>query len=91
MERSGPVPTEKIDEKSLCKKYRTNVARLVKAWKKGLSDMEIARETGIDLLRLQQIKTDIEMAHRRLRLARKKNAAPGQATMQRHIFLSPFM
>lgn len=85
-----PVPADKIDEKSLCKKYRTNVARLIRAWKKGLSDIEIARETGIDLLKLQQIKTDIELAHRRLRMARKRNSAKDQATVQRHIFLSPF-
>lgn len=85
------MPADKIDEKSLCKKYRTNVVRLIRAWKKGLSDTEIARETGIDLLKLQQIKTDIELAHRRLRLARKKNSAPGQATGQRHIFFSPFI
>lgn len=84
-----PVPAEKIDEKMLCKKYRTNVVRLIRAWKKGLSDQEIARETGIDLLKLQQIKTDIELAHRRLRLARKKGTAPDQARIQRHIFFSP--
>ncbi len=79
-----------IDEKSLCKKYRTNVVRLIRAWKRGLSDMEISRETGIDLFKLQQIKTDIELAHRRVRLAKKKNAATGQMAVQHHIFLSPF-
>ncbi|MCL6610397.1 MAG: hypothetical protein K6T66_02525 [Peptococcaceae bacterium] len=82
------MAADKIDEKSLCKKYRTNVVRLIRSWKKGLSDMEIARETGIDLLKLQQIKADIELAHRRLRIARKRNS--DQATVQRHIFLSPF-
>lgn len=85
------MPAEKIDEKLLCKKYRTNVVRLIRAWKKGLSDMEIARETGIDLLKLQHIKTDIELAHRKLRLAKKKNSLSGQATVQRHIFFSPFI
>lgn len=85
-----PVPTAKIDEKSLCKKYRTNVVPLIRAWKKGFSDMEIARETGIDLWKLQQIKTDIELAHRRLRLAKKKESLPGHAPVQRHIFFSPF-
>ncbi len=83
------MAAEKIDEKFLCKKYRTNVVRLIRAWKKGLSDVEISRETGIDLLKLQQIKTDIEIAHRRLRLARKRNSDQAQARMQRHIFFSP--
>ncbi|RKO67967.1 hypothetical protein [Desulfofundulus salinus] len=63
---------DKIDEKSLSRKYKTNVSRLIRAWKKGLSDMEIAASTGIDPATLNRIRGDIEMAHRRLRLARKK-------------------
>ncbi|MFZ5642785.1 MAG: hypothetical protein ACOY46_04235 [Bacillota bacterium] len=86
------MQAEKIDEKSLCKKYRTNVAKLIRAWKKGLSDMEISRETGIDPVKLQHIKADIEIAHRRLRQA-KRNTSPfnDQAVKQRHIFFNPFM
>ncbi|SHJ25846.1 hypothetical protein [Desulfofundulus thermosubterraneus] len=63
---------DKIDEKSLSRKYKTNVSRLIRAWKRGLSDMEIAASTGIDPATLNRIRGDIEMAHRRLRLARKK-------------------
>ncbi|MFZ5597185.1 MAG: hypothetical protein ACOY31_09280 [Bacillota bacterium] len=83
---------EKIDEKSLSKKYRTNVVRLIRSWKKGLTDMEISRETGIDPAKLKYIKADIELAHRRLRQARK-NSSPstGQITGQRHILFNPFM
>lgn len=62
----------RIDEKSLSRKYRTNVSRLIRAWKRGLSDMEIAASTGIDPATLHQIRGDIELAHRRLCLARKK-------------------
>ena len=86
------VQAEKIDEKPLCKKYRTNVARLIRSWKKGLSDFEISKETGIDPLKLQIIKSDIEMAHRRLRQAKKNSSQlPNQAGRQRHIFFNPFM
>lgn len=82
---------ERIDEKFLCKKYRTNVSRLIRAWKKGLSDMEIAQETGISAAKLLHIKADIEMAHRRIRQARKNSSALGhQAVKQRHIFFNPF-
>ncbi|MCL5056558.1 MAG: hypothetical protein M1130_00880 [Actinobacteria bacterium] len=84
------MQSERIDEKSLCKKYRTNVARLIRAWKKGFTDMEIAQETGIDPIKLQQIKSDIEMAHRRLRQARKNSSLADQAVRQRHIFFNPF-
>ncbi|MFZ5646178.1 MAG: hypothetical protein ACOY30_00995 [Bacillota bacterium] len=86
------MSAEKIDEKLLSKKYRTNVVRLIRAWKKGLTDFEIARETGIDPVKLRQIKADIEMAHRRLRLARKNSSQmTGQVPVQRHIFFNPFM
>jgi hypothetical protein len=85
------VQSQRIDEKSLCKKYRTNVARLIRAWKKGLSDTEIAQETGISPAKLLHIKADIEMAHRRLRQARKNSSALAhQAVRQRHIFFNPF-
>lgn len=83
---------EIIDEKSLSKKYRTNVVKLIRAWKKGLTDFEISRETGIDPIKLQRIKTDIEMAHRILRLSKKKEStASSQDTVQRHIFFNPLI
>ena len=66
------MPKDQINEKELCRKYRTNVHRLIRAWKHGLSDEEIARATGIDQGTLQQIREDIELAHRRLRLVQKK-------------------
>lgn len=79
-----------IDEKSLSKKYRTSVTRLIRAWKSGQSDVEIASQTGVDLTTLRQIKTDIELAHRRIRLEKKKRAlAQTQASLQRQIFFKP--
>lgn len=76
------MPADKeIDEKSLSRKYRTNVSRLIRAWKKGLNDMEIASCTGIDPATLYQIRSDIEMTHRQLRLSRKK---------ERHFLLHGF-
>ncbi|MBM7855167.1 peroxiredoxin family protein [Desulfohalotomaculum tongense] len=79
-----------VDEKKLSKKYRTNVGGLIAAWKKGRSDVEIACSTGIDLFTLKQIKSEIELAHRRQRLEEKKEAlAHGQSPKQHHIFLRP--
>ncbi|WP_003540797.1 hypothetical protein [Desulfotomaculum nigrificans] len=81
-----------IDTRALSKKYRTSVAKLIKLWKKGQSDVEIASETGIDLMTLRQIKTDIQLAHRRLRLEQKKKAlAQSQASLQHQIFLRPLL
>lgn len=86
-----PKSKIKIDEKSLCKKYRTNVVKLISAWKRGLTDMEIARSTGIDLATLNQIKSDIELAHRRVRLSRKKEALAAQTSIQHQIFFKPLI
>ncbi|SHF11773.1 hypothetical protein SAMN02745133_01863 [Desulforamulus putei DSM 12395] len=81
-----------IDEKALSKKYRTSVSRLIKLWKEGRSDVEVATQTGVDLMTLRQIKSDIELAHRRLRLEKKKEAlAKTQASLQRQIFLRPLI
>jgi len=62
----------KVEEKKLCKKYRTNVGRLIRAWKQGLSDQEINLKTGIKMSTLYLIKQDIELTHRKERLERRK-------------------
>ncbi len=68
----------KVDEKKLSQKYRTDVGRLIRAWKNGLSDPEITSRTGIKPSTLFLIKQDIELAHRRYRLAQKNQAqTPG--------------
>lgn len=77
-------PDNEINVKKLAKKYRTNVEKIISAWKKGYSDEEILKLTGIDMFTLQQLKTDIELAHRRLRVERR-----GRQPKQHHIFLSP--
>lgn len=76
----------------LSKKYRTNVSLLIRAWKKGLPDSEISNRTGINTATLCQIKYDIELAHRRDRLARKKESLGNeQLSAKRHIFFRPFI
>ena len=78
-----------IDEKGLSKKYRANVHSLIRAWKRGYSDNDISRLTGISPVTLQQIRSDIELTHRHARLSKKKESVGIQATGQRHIFLTP--
>ncbi len=82
----------KIDEKKLSKKYRTNAHSIINAWKKGKSDTEIAALTGIDLFTLKQLKSDIELAHRKQRLEqRMQSMGTSQSPAKRHIFLRPLM
>lgn len=81
-----------IDTKKISQKYRTNVPRLIRAWKKGISDPEISRHTGVNVTTLYQIKNELELAHRRIRLAKKRepvNGVPVQA--QHHILLRPLL
>lgn len=81
-----------MDEKKLSKKYRTNVSNLIRWWKAGKSDAEIASSIGIDAFTLQAIKSEIEIAHRRHRLEQKKAALGfNQSSNRRQIFLRPFM
>jgi len=81
-----------IDEKALSKKYRTDVSRLIRAWKRGLSDQEITERTGIKPSTLYLIKQDIELAHRRIRLAQKKQKlAEAQAFEEHQTFFNPVL
>ena len=81
-----------INTKTLSKKYRTNVTKLIQAWKRGYGDLEIARSYRIDLTTLRQIKSDIEMTHRRIRLEqRKEKFSNFYSSPQHQIFLRPFM
>lgn len=83
---------EEIDPKALSQKYRTNVKKIISAWKKGYSDMEISRLLGLDMFTIQQVKTDIELTHRRLRMERKrKSLGENHAPQEHHIFFSPFI
>lgn len=82
----------KVDEKTLSKKFRTDVGRLIRAWKRGLSDEDIIKRTGIKQSTLYLIKHDIELAHRRIRLEQKKQAlVQGQAPDQYQIFFNPHL
>ena len=77
----------KMDDKELSKKYRTNVGKLIRAWKRGISDQEITVKTGIAPSTLHLIKQDIELTHRHMRLAQKKiKLAQDQSTRLRPDF-----
>ncbi|ACV61061.1 hypothetical protein Dtox_0098 [Desulfofarcimen acetoxidans DSM 771] len=81
-----------INIKQLSKKYRTNVSKLIQAWRRGHSDLEISRSYRINLTTLRQIKADIELTHRRIRLEkRKEKFSDFYSSPQHHIFLRPFM
>lgn len=80
---------DKIDEKTLSRKYRTNVGKLIRAWKHGLSDQEVAAKTGVGLSTIHSIKQDLELAHRYIRLSRKKQQFNAHALGSDQIFFSP--
>ncbi|MDD3653184.1 MAG: hypothetical protein PHO01_03200 [Desulfotomaculaceae bacterium] len=85
-------PTQNMDEKALSQKYRTDVSKLIRAWKRGLSDQEITARTGIKPSTLYLIRQDIETAHRMVRLAQKRQAlAESQAPVYHHTFFNPFL
>lgn len=59
-----------IDEQALVKKYKINVPRIIKAWKKGRSDVEISEALYVDLGTLNQLRYDIETEHLKSRYNR---------------------
>lgn len=54
-----------LNTKTLSKKYRTDVSKIIKAWKKGYNDFEIASSLGIDICRLAQLRYEIELEHQK--------------------------
>lgn len=81
-----------INTTKLSQKYRTNVPGLIRAWKKGCSDTDISSKTGINSTTLSQIKSDLEMAYLKARLAQKKELPEDeQLSNKRHILLNPFL
>ncbi|NLW25627.1 MAG: hypothetical protein GXY91_10415 [Clostridia bacterium] len=59
-----------IDIKKLSKKYKTDINKIIRAWKADKTDMEISQALNIDLLKLLQIRQEIEDAHLKQRQER---------------------
>jgi hypothetical protein len=59
-----------IDPEKLSKKYKFNVSKVIRAWKKGLSDLEISTDLGINFLMLKQLRFEVESEHMRARYLR---------------------
>ena len=62
-----------VDIKKLSKKYKVDVTKIINAWKKDKNDTEISAALNIDLLKIFQIRQDVEDAHMQQRNNRRKN------------------
>lgn len=67
---------EPVDVTALTKKYKCDINKVIRAWKADRSDAEISCSLGIDLLKLMQIRQDIEHAHLKDRQAKIKRRPP---------------
>ncbi|MFZ7102168.1 MAG: hypothetical protein ACOWWO_05820 [Peptococcaceae bacterium] len=61
-----------VDIKKLSKKYKVDINRVIRGWKADKSDTEISQALNIDLLKLLQIRQEVEEAHLKERAARMK-------------------
>lgn len=61
-----------IDIKKLTKKYKVDVNKVIKGWKADKSDMEISQALNVDLLKLLQLRQEIEEAHLQERMLKRK-------------------
>ena len=48
-----------LNATALSKKYKCDVNRLIRCWKKGKTDFEIAGSLGIDMLTILQVRREI--------------------------------
>lgn len=68
------VKKNPVDVKGLSKKYKVDINKIIHSWKADKSDTEISQALNIDLLKLLQIRQEVEDAHLKERAARKKNS-----------------
>lgn len=61
-----------VDIKKLSKKYKVDVGKVIRAWKNNKNDLEISEALNIDMLKIFQIRQDVEEAHTQARLKRQK-------------------
>lgn len=61
-----------VDVKKLTKKYKVDVNKVIKGWKADKTDTEISQALNVDLLKLLQLRQEIEEVHLKERLVKKK-------------------
>jgi len=62
-----------VDVKKLTKKYKIDVDKVIRGWKADRSDTEISQALNIDLLKLMQIRQEIEEVYLQDRIIKKRN------------------
>ncbi len=68
---------EPINTALLTKKYKCDIQKLIRFWKKEKNDLEISQALGIDVLKLSQIREEITNLYERERQRRiKKKSFP---------------
>ena len=61
---------------ALSKKYKCDVGRLVRLWKKDKGDIEISQNLGIDIMKVMQIRHEIAYLCEKERQQRDKKSFP---------------
>ncbi|MGI6588060.1 MAG: hypothetical protein ACOX2N_04660 [Peptococcia bacterium] len=56
-----------VDTTALSKKYKCDVNKIIRAWKKEITDHELSKKLGINKLKLMQIRQEIASIHERER------------------------
>lgn len=59
---------------SLSKKYKYDVRKLIRSWKNGKSDLEIAQSLGVNVHKIQQVRQEISYIYERDRQKQLKDA-----------------
>jgi len=62
-----------VDVKKLTKKYKVDVDKIIRGWKADKTDTEISQALNVDLLKLLQIRQEIEEAHLQERIIKRRN------------------
>lgn len=64
----------------LSRKYKCDVNKIIRSWKKDKGDWEISRSLGIDMLKIIQLRQEIGGIHEKARQKELKKTFPSRFT-----------
>lgn len=67
---------DEVDVNVLIKKYKCDIRRIIKLWKKGKNDFEISQSLGLDMFKIIQIRQDLACLHEKARQRKLKTTSP---------------
>ncbi len=75
----GTKIKDPVNIPALSKKYKCDVKKIIRSWKKDKGDFEISKTLGIDMLKIVQLRQEIGGIYERERQKQLKKTFPSKS------------